>query len=159
MVRADRRAAPPGHAAALRRDAVRADDPPPMPLAEEPGGFLYEPDSAVIRADLVGLLAEQLDAWPIDDGLALLSADEPRHAVRARSTPSRRRCRPRPKAVREYLREHGVGRVQVRRHGVEIDVAGFRAAGAARRRGFRTVMLTRVLGRMVALVLAATISE
>lgn len=130
-----------------------APKPAPMPLADEPAGFLYEPDSAVIRADLVGLLAEQLDARPIDDGLALLSADEARPTPFARVHAVEATLPPRPKAVREHLRERGVGRVQVRRHGVEIDVADFERQVKLDGEGFRTVMLTRVLGRMVALVL------
>jgi len=149
----------PRHRATLLPSGATLFAPKPatMPPADDPAGFLYEPDSAVIRADLVGLLAEHLDAWPIDDGLALLSADELRPTPFARIHAVEAVLPPRPKAVREYLREHDIGRVQVRRHGVEIDVADFERQVRPEGAGFRTVMLTRVLGRMVALVMAATI--
>ena len=149
----------PRHRATLlpSGETLFAPEPDPMPLAEEPTGFLYEPDSAVIRADLVGLLAERLDARPIDEGLALLSADESPTTPFARVHAIEATLPPRPKAVRAYLREHGIGRVQVRRHGVEIDVADFERQLRLDGPEFRTVMLTRVLGRMVALVLDATI--
>lgn len=42
-----------------------------------PGSWLIEPDGAVIRAGLVGNLADQLGAWPIDPRLAYLSSDRP----------------------------------------------------------------------------------
>jgi SAM-dependent methyltransferase len=151
----------PRHRATLlpSGETLFAPRPAPMPLAEEPGGFLYEPDPAVIRADLVGLLAERLDARPIDDGLALLSADAMPATPFARVHVVEATLPPRPKAVREYLRGRDVGRVQVRRHGIEIDVAAFERQIRPEGSGFRTVMLTRVLGRVVALVLAATMRE
>lgn len=48
----------------------------PEPKPPEQGAFLYEPDSAVIRANLVGLLARQLDLAPIDTRIAYLVGAE-----------------------------------------------------------------------------------
>lgn len=47
-----------------------------MPLrpATPPGDWLYEPDPAVIRAHLVGEIAEQLSASPLERGIAYLTA-------------------------------------------------------------------------------------
>ena len=47
--------------------------PQPQPIT--PGSYLYEPDSAVIRANLVGLLAQQQNLNPIDEQIAYLTAD------------------------------------------------------------------------------------
>lgn len=49
--------------------------PEPLPQSHPPGRFLLEPDGAVLRAGLVGNLAESLGAWPVDPRLAFLSAD------------------------------------------------------------------------------------
>ena len=51
------------------------DDPSRLVVAAE-GRYLYEPDPAVIRAHLVGTLAEQLDATPIDPQIAYLLSDK-----------------------------------------------------------------------------------
>src|SRR5262249_53838883 len=59
--------------------------------ADQPGrrapvrGVLYEPNPAVIRAHLIGALAESLDAWQIDPTIAYLSADEARPTPFARA--------------------------------------------------------------------------
>jgi len=51
----------------------------PVPLAEpaRAGEWLLEPDAAVIRAGLVGNLAERLGAAPVDPRLAYLSLERP----------------------------------------------------------------------------------
>jgi hypothetical protein len=52
-----------------------AGDPRPYQEVRAPGSWLLEPDAAVIRAGLVGNLAERLGAWAVDERLAYLSAD------------------------------------------------------------------------------------
>ena len=47
------------------------EDAPGQPIAAN-GKYLYEPDPAVIRAHLVGTLARQLDAAPVDPQIAYL---------------------------------------------------------------------------------------
>lgn len=54
-----------------------AGSPQPLPESRPPGAYLLEPDGAVLRAGLVGNLAEELGAWPVDSRLAYLSADAP----------------------------------------------------------------------------------
>lgn len=51
--------------------------PVPLPPLRPPGGWLLEPDAAVIRAGLVGNLAEELSAWPLDPHLAYLWLNAP----------------------------------------------------------------------------------
>jgi hypothetical protein len=48
------------------------------------GAYLFEPDPAVVRSHLVGLLAQRLDAWLLDPQVAYLSAAEPRQTPLAR---------------------------------------------------------------------------
>jgi len=63
----------------LPAGAVLEAEPAPWPAARAPGEWLVEPDAAVIRAGLVGNLARELDAAPLDDRLAYLgTAREPR---------------------------------------------------------------------------------
>lgn len=66
---ARRRATVVGHGS-LAWDA----DEPPAAEVGEPGPFLFEPDPAVVRSHLVGLLAQQLDACLLSPQVAYLSA-------------------------------------------------------------------------------------
>jgi hypothetical protein len=52
--------------------ASDTDTPPPWPApaALQPGRFIFEPDAAVIRANLVGLLAARHKLRPVDRRIA-----------------------------------------------------------------------------------------
>ncbi len=54
---------------------VLAGEPEPLREIRAPGEWLLEPDGAVVRAGLVGNLAERLGAWGVDLHLAYLSHD------------------------------------------------------------------------------------
>src|SRR5262249_41800081 len=61
---------------ALRRSSLPHTlfgSPVPLPEVRPAGGWLLEPDAAVIRAGLGGDLAERLGGWAIDPSLAYLS--------------------------------------------------------------------------------------
>jgi len=96
--------------AALDRDALAW----PEPAAVREGDWLHEPDNAVIRADLVGLLARRHGLAPVDPQIAylvgpqrvdspLLAAFEVVEVVEFSA-----------KAVRRLLERHGVGRVEIK---------------------------------------------
>src|SRR6185312_9960663 len=60
-------------ATVLPHDTIASNEvlvaPPPAAIGE----FIYDPDSSVIRAGLVPLLARQLEAAPVDYGVAILT--------------------------------------------------------------------------------------
>jgi THUMP domain-like len=126
---------------------------PPVRCAQ-PGAFLLDPSPAVTRAGLVEELARDLGAWKLDPRIAFLSADEPL------ATPFGRLLRVDAslpwslKALRQVLRERGVGTVEVRKRGSAVDVADL--TGRLRLRGHdrAVVVLTRVADRPWALVCA-----
>ncbi len=92
----------------------------PIPVAP-PGRYLYEPDSAVIRAHLVAALALQLGANKIDEQIAYLTGDSPQE------TPFAKRyvveaVRPfQLKQLRHYLHEKQIGKVTVKKRGSPIE--------------------------------------
>jgi SAM-dependent methyltransferase len=126
-----------------------ADPAPPVGAA---GAVLYEPNPAVIRAHLLGTVAARLDAWQIDPSIAYLSADD------ARPDPFVRAWRIESvlpfgvDRVRRHLRSLGVGRVTVKKRGSPLEPAAFIAMLRLRGEAERTVVLTRQLGRPVALI-------
>lgn len=116
------------------------------------GEFLYEPDGAVIRARLIGDLARQLGGHMVSDGIAYVTSDT------AVDTPFATRFRiveQLPLDERRLKRElqvRGIGRVEIKKRGVDIDPAAFRKKLAPRGDKSATLVLTRVAGRRVALL-------
>ena len=69
------------------------DDPGPRRSAPALGGFLYEPDGAVIRAGLVTAVAAGVDGRLVDAQIAYVTVGRVvPHAVRARPTGCSRSC-------------------------------------------------------------------
>lgn len=122
----------------------------PRPLA----GWLLEPDPAVIRSGLVGNLAEQLGAWPIDERLAYLATSSPVETPFARTY---RVDAPEPfsgKKLAARLRQLGAGDVVVKTRGsvlqpeaVRRELRGVLKQGRADCRP--VVFLTRLNSRPV----------
>ena len=116
------------------------------------GRFLHEPDGAVIRARLMGRLARQIDAGVIDPHVAYLTTDAPVESPLVQSFRIVQELPFREKALKHALRELGIGQLEIKKRGVEIDPAllltglgrgGDRAA---------TLILTRVGERRLALL-------
>jgi SAM-dependent methyltransferase len=117
-----------------------------------PKVFLIEPDSAVIRAGLVRLLAEDLDAYQLDPVIAYLTADHSADCPFARFWPVEDWMPFNLKRLRRYLRERDVGRVTVQKRGSPLDPAtltrDLRLKGDAEKR----LVLTHLDGRPIVLI-------
>ena len=107
------------------------------PQEAESAAFLADPDPAVIRSGLLGLLAEQEGLRPLAPQLGYLGGDRPSRSPFLRvfrvlgSTPLDR------KRVRRMLREHEIGPVSVRKRGHQerAEVLARRLRGDGPRRG------------------------
>lgn len=116
------------------------------------GEFLYEPDGSVIRARLIGDLARRIDAGMVSERIAYLTSD-----VRV-ATPFASAFRIvadlplDEKTVKRELRARGVGVLEVKKRGADIDPAVFRKRMALSGPNAATVVLTRVAGRHRALL-------
>ena len=116
------------------------------------GEYLYEPDGAVIRARLIGDLARSLDARMISDQIAYLSTDA---AVRTPFAVGFRVTETLPldeRAIRKRLQALGIGTLEIKKRGVDIDPAQFRAKLSLKGTNNATLFLTRVAGKRVALL-------
>jgi SAM-dependent methyltransferase len=116
------------------------------------GEYLYEPDGAVIRARLIGDLARSLDARMISDQIAYLSTDA---AVQTPFAVGFRITETLPldeRAIKKRLQTLGVGTLEIKKRGVDIDPAQFRAKLSLKGTNNATLFLTRVAGRRVALL-------
>lgn len=86
-----------------------------------PGAWLHEPNDAVIRAGLVGALAEQLDARLLDEHLAYLTSDGPSADRLARSFRVVEELPYREKQLRAALVARDVGTLTIKKRGVDVS--------------------------------------
>lgn len=116
------------------------------------GEYLIEPDGAVIRARLIGKLAAELDAGMIHDGIAYLTAD------RATPTPFGQVFRileelpAREKDLKRALTARGIGRLEIKKRGVDVDPAALRTRLRLKGAGAATLILSRSANRHIALL-------
>ncbi|AMM19834.1 SAM-dependent methyltransferase [Frondihabitans sp. PAMC 28766] len=114
--------------------------------------YVYEPDGGVIRARLIGDLARQLDATMISRDIAYLTSPL------VESTPFAQCFRVLEtfpldeKRLRQELKKRGIGRVEIKKRGVDVDPAAFRKRLQLSGSNEATLILTRVAGRHTALL-------
>ena len=146
----------------VRRAALvmRGDDAweltSPADAADEPvrplGAFVHEPDGAVIRARLIGEVARSLEAGMLADQIAYLTSDAALTSPFVASFRVREVLPAEPRALSRALRERGIGRLEIKKRGVDIDPAAFRTALKLRGDGSATLILTRVGAKRLAIV-------
>ncbi len=116
------------------------------------GQYLFEPDGAVIRARLIGDLARSVGAGMLDPTIAYLTADEPAETPFAscfrviEDFPLDKRL------LKRELAARGIGTVEIKKRGVDIDPAEFRTALNPKGDGSATLLLTRVAGKRRAIL-------
>ena len=137
----------------LTAAADSADEP-----VRELGAFLHEPDGAVIRARLIGDVARSLDAGMLDEHIAYLTSDTPVTSPFVSSFRVRESMPAKVPSINAALRSHGIGRLEIKKRGVDVDPAQFRRKLQLRGDGEATLFLTRIGTRRIA-VLADRVSR
>ncbi|MBI5161131.1 MAG: SAM-dependent methyltransferase [Micrococcales bacterium] len=125
-----------------------AEDAPPGPLS----GWLYEPDPAVIRAHLIGDLARALGGRMLDRTIAWITADQPVDTAFAQRFRVVAQLPFDTRWLGRELRARGIGTLEIKKRGVDVDPARFRQRLALRGDGSATLVLTRMGARRVALL-------
>lgn len=118
-------------------------DAPDEPVREL-GAFLHEPDGAVIRARLIGEVARSLDAGMLDEHIAYLTSDAALTSPFVQSFRVRETLPANPKAISAALTAHGIGRLEIKKRGVDVDPAAFRKKLTLRGDQEATLILARV---------------
>ncbi len=96
------------------------DTADPLPIGP-PQQYLYEPDGAVIRAQLVQALGHRLGAAQIDATIAYLTANEYRQTPFARCYRLEDSFPFQLKRLRHYLRQRGISQVTIKKRGSPLD--------------------------------------
>ncbi len=111
------------------------------------GRCLYEPDGAVIRAGLVTAVAAGVRGGLVDEHIAYVTSDEAFATPFARSYEVLEELPYKEKALRAALRERRIGRLTIKKRGVDVvpEVLRKRLALSGEEEG--TLVLTRVSGK------------
>ncbi|GAA1786701.1 class I SAM-dependent methyltransferase [Agromyces lapidis] len=116
------------------------------------GDYLYEPDGAVIRARLIGDLARANGAWMLSQGIAYLTADTAFESPFARGFRVIERLPADERGLRQTLHARGVGTLEIKKRGVDVDPAALRTRLKLKGSERATIVLTREQGRHVTLL-------
>jgi SAM-dependent methyltransferase len=116
------------------------------------GEYIYEPDGAVIRARLIGDLARELDARMLSEGIAYLTADAPSPTPFATGFRVLETLPVHERDLKRAFRERGIGTLEIKKRGVDVDPATLRKRLSLSGRESATLVLTRVNGRHSALL-------
>ncbi|MEP7287823.1 MAG: class I SAM-dependent methyltransferase [Chloroflexota bacterium] len=134
---------------------VLENDQLAAPPLRNPCGYLYEPDPAVIRAGLLSELAIRLgiEMYRLDESIAYLTADTHVVSPLARAWIIDDWMPFNLKKLRAYLREHGIGRVTVKKRGSPITpeelIAQLKLPGGGLE---GVIVLTHVAGQPAVLI-------
>jgi SAM-dependent methyltransferase len=116
------------------------------------GGYLHEPDGAVIRARLLGDLARSTGTRPVDAGIAYLTGDLPLASPFVTSFEIQAVLPFDRLRIRRELKARQVGRLEIKKRGVDLDPATFRTFLGLAGDGEATLIVTRTPERRVALI-------
>lgn len=120
---------------------------PSHPEPGELGEWLYEPEGAVIRAELIGMLADRIDGRAVSDGIAYLTADARVETPFAKAFRVRETLPLDERRIAQRLRELGIGELEIKKRGADVDPAALRKRLKLRGDERATLIATRVGGR------------
>jgi len=132
--------------------ATITDEDDPGAAVRDIGAFLYEPDGAVIRAGLVTAVAAGVDGGLVDDHIAYVTSDSSYRTPFGRGYRILTRLPYREKALRAALRERDVGRLTIKKRGVDVVPDQLRKRMDLTGDAEATIVLTRARGHGVALL-------
>jgi hypothetical protein len=124
----------------------------------EPLAYIYEPDPAILRAGLVRLLAQQIDACQLDPDISYLTNGNETPTPFARVWAVLDWFPYQLKRLRAYLRQHNVGHVTVKKRGSPLQPADLIQSLRLSGDESRLLFLTHLRGRPIVIV-AAPISH
>ncbi len=118
------------------------------------GGYLYEPDPAVLRSGAIAALAAQLDARRPWDGIGYLCADRLVATPFAHAFAVEEDLPFDERTLRAWVREHQIGVLEIKCRGVDVDPAVLRRRLKPHGRAAATLVLTPTQGGVRALVVS-----
>jgi hypothetical protein len=106
----------------------------------------------VIRARLIGDVARSLEAGMLDEHIAYLTSDAALTSPFVQTFRVRESLPADEKALGKALRERGIGRLEIKKRGVDVDPATLRTRLKLRGPETATLILTRIGTRRTAIL-------
>ncbi|MFT3887466.1 MAG: class I SAM-dependent methyltransferase [Arachnia sp.] len=131
---------------AERQDASGGLDVRPI------GRYLIEPNGAVIRAGAFEAIAPGRDVWLLDPHTAYLSSDEPVDSPLATCFEVREVLDYDRKRLRRFVADNGIGTLEIKRRGLDVDPAALRRELKPKGRASATIVLARTVEGAKAIV-------
>ena len=110
----------------------------------ELSGYVYEPDNAVVRSHLIGQLAEQIQAHLFAPEIAYLTSDQQIESPWLKGYKVLDNLVFDRKKLKAYLRERGIGVLEIKKRGSDIVPEQLRKELALKGEGAATLIVTRV---------------
>ncbi len=133
--------------------ATLTDEDDPETAGVRPvGRYLYEPDGAVIRAGLVTAVADGVGGGLVDEHIAYVTGEQAFTTPFARSYEVLEELPYKEKALRAALRARGVGRLTIKKRGVDVVPEQLRQRLDLTGDEEATLVMTRVAGKGTALL-------
>jgi SAM-dependent methyltransferase len=123
-----------------------------LPLATQIGKYIYEPDAAILAAKLVVELCQQHALSAVSPGIAYLTSDE---RIEDASLAGFEVIDVLPldrKQLKAYCREHGIGRLEIKKRGVDIEPERLRKEIVGGGESHATMIITPICGKTRALI-------
>ena len=130
----------------------------PEPRIGELGRYLYEPGPAVIRAGGIPALAEQVAGWALAPGIAYLASDTLVETPLATAFEIEQAMPHDERTLRAWARRAGIGRLEIKLRGLDIDPAVLRRRLKLSGPNSATVILTPTPAGVRALVASRSVS-
>jgi hypothetical protein len=130
---------------------VASGDAPDAPVGAL-ARYVYEPNGAVIRAHLIGEVARRLGGHMINASIAYITTETASPTPFARGYEVLEKTAVDPKAISGALATHNIGRVEIKKRGIDIDPATFRKKLTLTGSGDGVVILTRAGTKRLALI-------
>ncbi len=108
------------------------------------GEYIYEPDGAVIRARLIGLLADRLGAGMLSQGIAYLTSDSLEQTPFAQKFRVREVLPFHERTLKQAMREREIGTLEIKKRGADVDPAVLRKKLQLKGPNHATLIITRV---------------
>ncbi|MBN9605926.1 MAG: SAM-dependent methyltransferase [Actinomycetales bacterium] len=140
-----------GSAGEAPAELAAAEDAPDAP-AGELGRYLVEPAGAVIRARLIGDLARRLEGRMLDPEIAWITTDDAPVTPFGAGFRVLERLPLDERVLRRALTDRGVGIVEIKTRGVDVDPAALRRRLKPEGKGSATLVLTRIAGERTAIL-------
>lgn len=128
-----------------------------MPVANQIGRHLYEPHAAILAAGLSGGLAREHELAAVSPGIAYLTADALIDEPALDAFEVLEILPLDQKRLKAYLRERNIGRLEVKKRGVDIDPEKLRKSVVARGENAAMLILSP-LGGLVRAIVACRIT-